>query len=215
VLHCRAELRFRLAIFDLDGTLVDTLGDIADALNFTLRSFGVPVILEARVAGLVGEGVTRLLEKAGASRLDEAAAMFRARYTAHLIDRTRPYAGIPEMLSGAPQRKAVATNKPGAMARAILKELGLIDHFARVLGDDDLSHRKPDPEVVEILLRDLGTRREETILVGDGVVDARTARAAGVAFCAVTWGYVPREELAAEQPAYCVDTPAELQRLLG
>jgi len=207
---------YRLAIFDLDGTLVDTLGDITDALNFTMRAVGMPELPEAQVAGMVGEGVSRLLEKAlGEEGAKEAAALFRSSYLENLCDRTRPYPGIPEMLEATKVQKAVATNKPGGMARRILAEFGLTGHFVRVLGDDDLERRKPDPLVVQTLLIECAAQAAETVLVGDSIVDAQTARAAGIAFCAVTWGYTPRGALIAERPAYLVDSMAELRTLLG
>jgi len=210
--------RFRLAIFDLDGTLVDTLPDIAAALNFTIRELGLQGISQDRVAGMVGEGVTRLLQNAlgehGAGRLERAVEMFRTRYAAHLCEGTRPYPGIPEMLAAAPQQKAVATNKPGEMARRILHELGLARHFVQVVGDDDVERRKPDPLVVRRLLEECGVDAGDTVMIGDGVVDAQTARAAGVAFYAVTWGYVPRERLVTESPARIFDTVAQLRDLL-
>jgi len=210
--------RFRLAIFDLDGTLVDTLGDISDALNFTLRQMGLAEVPEHLVATMVGEGVGRLLERAlgpgAAARVPEALPIFRARYAEHLCDRTRPYPGIPEMLEATNQIKAIATNKPGFMARGIVTALGLHGHFARVLGDQDVERRKPDPMMVERVLAELKIDANRTILIGDGIVDGGAARAAGVAHCAVTWGYTPRDALVATGPDHLADTATDLVRLL-
>jgi phosphoglycolate phosphatase len=134
--------RFDLVIFDLDGTLVDTLSDITEALNFTMRAMDMPHLSEGQIAESVGEGIdgilARVLGKEGAR---EATALFRSSYLENLCDRTRPYPGIPEMLDATSMPKVVATNKPGGMARRILAELGLGGHFAHVLGDDEVAYR--------------------------------------------------------------------------
>jgi phosphoglycolate phosphatase len=208
---------FRLAIFDLDGTLVDTLIDLCDAVNFTLQRLGRPGVPLHGVRDMVGEGVVRLLERAlgeQGARAGEALPIFRARYAAHLVDRTRPYPGISEMLAAAPQVKAIVTNKPGAMARRIVDALGLAAHFVSVLGDDDVE-RKPSPAAVERLLGECGVAANRALLIGDGRVDIHTARAAGVRCCAVTWGYVARDALLAERPEFVADSVTELTALLG
>ena len=186
-------------------------------MSFVLAELGLPPVREADLRGLVGEGVVRLLERAlgaQASRVGEALPLFEAHYEAHLLDRTRAYDGVPVMLASAPQKKAVATNKPGVMARRIVLGLGLAEHFLRVLGDGDVKRRKPEAEMIEMLLKESGVSRDETLLIGDGRVDIRTARAAGVACCAVTWGYVARDALLAESPDHVVDTVPALSALL-
>jgi phosphoglycolate phosphatase len=208
--------RYRLAIFSLDGTLVDTLGDITDALNFTMRAMGMPELAQDEVAQAVPGGVAELLERAiGPEGAQEAAALFRSTYLENLCERSRPYPGIPELLETTRLKKAVATNKPGGLARRILAEFGLAGHFVQVLGDDDVERKKPDPLVVQTLRIACEARPGETVLVGDSLIDARTARAAGVAFCAVSWGYTSRVALIDERPTYLVDSLAELHTVLG
>ncbi|MCA1663194.1 MAG: HAD hydrolase-like protein [Myxococcales bacterium] len=148
---------YDLVIFDLDGTLVDSVGDIADALNRTLGTRHA----DKTVAGWVGSGVKILLERAGvaAADLDTRAAEFRARYAEQPCKHTRPYLRVRETLRAIAGDKAVATNKPGELARTILSRLGLADDFIAVLGEDDVGARKPDPLIVDILRCKIGAGR--------------------------------------------------------
>jgi phosphoglycolate phosphatase len=207
----------RVAILDLDGTLLDTLDDLAAAVNAALDAVGVPRRPVEEIRGFVGEGARRLVERAVAphGHLAEAAlAAWWARYEAHCLDATRPYPGIPALLAGAGRTLAVHTNKPGALARKILDGLGLLGHFAAVVGGDEAA-RKPDPTgTLEILAR-LGATPADAVLVGDSKVDAATARAAGVRFVAVTWGFQTRAELAAAGADTFVDDAAALAPFLA
>lgn len=202
----------RLAVFDLDGTLVDSLEDLHASVNHALGALGLPRRTLEEVRGYVGEGARALLERAVAPRahlVDEALALWRPHYEAHLLDRTRPYPGVPELLAGASRRLTVLTNKPGAPARRILDGLGLLPRFAEVVGGDE-APRKPDPSGLLAMVARAGAVPRDAVLVGDSLVDAATARAAGVPFVAVTWGLAPRERLAAAGAAALVDAPAEL-----
>lgn len=202
----------RIAVFDLDGTLVDSLEDLHASVNHALGSLGLPRRNLEEVRGYVGEGARVLLERAVAPEVhlaDEALALWRPHYEAHLLDRTRPYPGIPELLAGATRGLAVLTNKPGAMARRILDGLGLLPRFAEVVGGDE-APRKPDPAGLLGIVARAGADPRDAVLVGDSLVDAATARAAGVPFVAVTWGLTPRERLAAAGAAALADTVPEL-----
>lgn len=202
----------RLAIFDLDGTLVDSLDDLHASVNHALRSLGLPLRTREEVRGYVGEGARLLLARSiapHAHRLDEALALWRPHYEAHGLDRTRPYPGIPEVLAGAGRLLAVHTNKPGGMARKILDGLGLLSRFVAVLGGDE-APRKPDPAGVLSLMARVGAAPADTVFVGDSRVDVATARAAGVPLVAVTWGLATREELAAAGAKEFAASPADL-----
>lgn len=206
----------RLAVFDLDGTLVDSLGDLHASVNHALEALGLPPRSVAEVRGYVGEGARVLLERSVAPRadlVDEALALWRPHYEAHLLDRTRPYPGVPELLAGASGRLAVLTNKPGAMARRILDGLGLLGRFSEVVGGDE-APRKPDPAGLLGIVARAGLAPGDSLLVGDSLVDAATARAGGVPFVAVTWGLTSRERLAGAGATAVVDAPSELRRWL-
>jgi phosphoglycolate phosphatase len=211
-----SSLRFTLLVFDLDGTLIDSRADLSAAVNHVLYAFGLPELAPEVVAGYVGEGARVLVERAlGAAhrdRLDDGLQRFIDYYGAHLLDHTRPYPGIPELLAtlvthGA--TLAVLSNKPVAMSRAILDGLGLASHFIAVLGGDSLPARKPAPAGVEHLRALTATPAERVLVVGDSLIDLQTAAAAGVAFCGVTWGFAP-DALRAAAPARLIEHPGEL-----
>lgn len=202
----------RLAVFDLDGTLVDSLDDLVASVNHALVSVGLPPRTRAEVAGFVGEGARRLLERAVAPRadlLDPALAAWAAHYDAHCLDRTRAYPGIPEALAGAARRLAVLTNKPGPVARRILAGLGLLDRFAEVVGGGE-APRKPDPAGLLGILSRAGAAPADAVLVGDSRIDVATGLAAGVRVVAVTWGFGNRAELAAAGASTIADEAGAL-----
>lgn len=202
---------YELVIFDLDGTLIDSVGDIADALNRVLgTSYG-----DAQVAQWVGSGVEELLARAGArGDLAEVARRYRAAYAETPVARTRPYLGVRETLSRLGCEKAVATNKPGQISRAIVEKLGLQDQFVAVLGEDDVGARKPDPLIVDVLRGKVGTPRARTLYVGDSLVDAATAEAAGVDLCLVTYGYADPAAIRAHPAKYHVDRFSDVAGLV-
>ena len=202
----------RLAILDLDGTLLDTLDDLAASVNFALGQVGRPPRSRAEIETFVGEGARLLLERAVAPHAELAAPALAAwwrHYDTHCLDRTRPFPGIPALLTRSGRRLAVHTNKPGRVARRILAGLGLLDRFALVTGGDE-APRKPDPAGTLDLMRRLGARPEETVFIGDSPTDVRTARAAGVTMVAVTWGFRPVAELRAAGAVHVVERVAGL-----
>ena len=204
---------YDLVIFDLDGTLIDSVGDIADALNQTLGTTHP----DSTVAGWVGSGVRVLLERAGVAPadLDDAAARFGEHYAAQPCKHTRPYLRVRETLRAIACDKAVATNKPGELSRTILSRLGLADEFVAILGEDDVGARKPDPLIVDILRGKVGIARAQTLYVGDSLVDAETARAAGVDLCLVTYGYAAPDAIRAAPAQHHVDRFDELIPILA
>ncbi len=207
----------RLAVLDLDGTLVDSLDDLWASVNHALAVVGLPPRTREEVHGYVGEGVKVLLARAVAPHehlLEPALAAWWPHYTAHCLDRTRAYEGIPALLAGAGRVLAVQTNKPGPLARKILDGLGLLSRLSAVIGGDEVP-RKPDPTGVRELMARAGATPAETVFVGDSRVDLRTARAAGVAFVAVTWGFGSRAELAAEGATVLVERASELAPFLA
>ena len=215
-----ARVAYEHVVFDLDGTLIDSRADLAAAVNHVLRTLRLPEIAATTLAGYVGEGARVLIERAlGPAHQDVAARaleFFMARYGSHLLDATRPYPGIPEALALLTRRGvvlSVLTNKPVAMSRTILDGLGLASHFTAVLGGDSLPVKKPDPAGIEHLRSVTRTSPERTLLVGDSTIDVRTARAANIAFCGVTWGFAPQTLLTA-QPDRVVEHPADLIKIV-
>jgi len=215
-------LRFDLILFDFDGTLVDSLPDIASALNHALGAAGLqPMPLDV-VRGLVGEGVLRLVEKAlvvqGAER--DAVAIARevvAIYSEKPCVATYVYPGVAEVVaqlraSGA--KVAVLTNKVGSVARSLLAELHLQDAFDAVVGEGDGHARKPSPAAALALMARFAATPARTLMVGDGLPDLAVAKSAGCPAAAVTWGYTLRDAIEAQQPDFIVEQPAELLRLI-
>ena len=202
---------YDLVVFDLDGTLIDSVGDIGDALGRTLgRTFS-----DGDVARWVGSGVTELLRRAGAGGdLDDLARRYRAAYAASPVAHTRPYLRVKETLARLPMAKAIATNKPGQLARTIVDKLGLAPWFELVLGEDDVGARKPDPLIVDIARGKLGAARARTLYVGDSLVDAATAQAAGVDLCLATYGYEDRAAIAAVPAKFHIDRFDALEPIL-
>jgi phosphoglycolate phosphatase len=202
----------RLAVFDLDGTLVDSVDDLHASVSHALHHVGLPPRTLEEVRGFVGEGARVLLTRAVAPHVElvePALAAWRVHYEAHCLDRTRPYPGIDALLAGAGRALAVHTNKPGAMARKILAGLGLLPPFVAVVGGDE-APRKPDPTgLLEIMLR-VGATPGETVLIGDSRHDVAAARAAGVAMVAVTWGLSSRADLAQAGATVLADHAADL-----
>ena len=208
--------QFDQVAFDLDGTLVDSADDLIASVHHVLASLGRPRLPASTVRGFVGNGARALVQQAmtavGETRVDLALDRFLAHYGAHLLDRTRPYPGIPSLLdalAAAAVPLAVLSNKPVALCRSILAGLGWTARFAVVLGGDSLPTRKPDPAGLSALRRRGGGSPGRLLLVGDSLVDLETARAGGASFCGVGWGLAPAV-LRAAQPERWVDHPSEL-----
>jgi phosphoglycolate phosphatase len=188
----------RLAVFDLDGTLVDSKLDLCLAVNHALRVVRLPERTLEEVSSFIGEGAARLVERAVAPRLDlrdAALGAWRDHYQEHLLDHTVLFPGMGELLARAHFPLAVHTNKPGQMARKILDGLGVRDRFVEVVGGDE-APRKPDPAGTRAILERSGVAAAEAVLVGDSLVDLETARAVPLRFLAVGWGLVSPEQLA-------------------
>jgi phosphoglycolate phosphatase len=189
----------KLAVFDLDGTLVDSRQDLYLAVAHALSELGLPPRPLDEVVSFVGDGAVTLVSRSIAPKehlLETAVALWREHYARHLLDHTRLYPGIAAVLGSARIPLAVHTNKPGAMARKILDGLGVLSRFVDVVGGDE-APRKPNPTGLLGIAQRAGVSPEETVLIGDSLVDRATAQAAGVHFVPVAWGFVPVATLAA------------------
>lgn len=210
----------RLVVFDLDGTLVDSQRDIANAADALIVELGGQPLPEAAVAGMVGEGAGLLVRRvltAAAIDPDTPGALtrFLALYGQRLLDHTRPYAGMDRVLDllGRHCPLAVLTNKPGAPSESILEGLGLRQHFRDVIGGDAAWPRKPDPDGLLELARRAGAAPSSTLLVGDSEIDLQTARAAGARLCLARYGFGFRPPGPPLRPGeFAIDRPLDLLR---
>lgn len=184
----------RLAVFDLDGTLVDSRTDLANATNALLEELGGRRLPDARVVDMVGEGAAVLVRRAlAAAGLDPgrpgALDRFLVLYQERLLDHTRPYDGIVESLQRIRVPMAVLTNKPSAPTERILVELGLRPFFAAVIAGDSARGRKPDPAGLLHLAAQAGATPADTLMIGDSPIDLQTARRAGTRICLARYGF--------------------------
>jgi len=211
-------------IFDLDGTLADTLADISDAMNHVLAAHGLPTHPPETYRRLIGEGAQRLargvLPKEAEGRAQEILGAFRERYfaPAHLMARTRPYPGIADTLATLQDARvpmAVLSNKPHEATCRIVEALFSDVTFARVLGDRPGVPRKPDPGTALELCAALATAPGRVGLVGDTHVDMQTARAAGAVAVGVEWGFRGEAELRANGAQHVIAHPRELLALVA
>ncbi|MGH7054012.1 MAG: HAD-IA family hydrolase [Stellaceae bacterium] len=209
-------------LFDLDGTLVDTLPDLTATLNRTLGAAGLQPFATAEVATMIGDGVTVLLTRALArrNRPFDAALLtrFHADYSAALSVASRPYPGTVETLTALANSGwllAVATNKPEAPARKLLQALDLAKFFAAIGGGDSFPVRKPDPGHLLLTLAAAGGDRRRAAMLGDHANDVKAARAAGLTPVFALWGY-GSETMAdgAQTASKITDLPPLLERLI-
>lgn len=195
----------KLVIFDLDGTLLNTIDDLGTAANHTLAELGLPQHTLDEYRLMVGNGMRKLimralpLDKASDDAfIDSTLKQFLEYYAAHIDVYTKPYPGIPELintLSTDGYLLAVASNKIQAGAEKLIAEFFPGIPFEAVMGNSPLYPLKPDAAVVEYIMDKAGTDRAHTVMVGDSGTDIQTARNAGIPIIAVSWGFRPRHEL--------------------
>ena len=215
-----------LIIFDLDGTLINTIDDLGQACNHALSACGYPTHKIEDYPRLVGNGINKLIERAlpEEHRNEEIVMQLRAffvpYYDEHNCDLTHPYDGIPALLETLKQQGhtlAVASNKYQAATEKIVEKLfpGIFDV---VLGERENVARKPDPQIVWDIVEAIGRKGEEAIedalYIGDSLVDAETAKAAKLPFVACTWGFCTREQLMTAQAHYMADHPKEILTII-
>jgi phosphoglycolate phosphatase len=212
----------RLVVFDLDGTLVDSLRDLAESINELLIECGLEPLPHDQIGRMVGDGAATLVSRAftAAGRVEPPGTLVRflALYNRRLLTFTRPYPGIPETLERLAARHALAvlTNKPLSSTRQVLDGLGLARHFGMVLGGDGPFPRKPDPAGLLHLCEMAHVNARHALLVGDSMVDWQTARAAGCRICLAAYGFgfqaFPVADLTPDERV--IDAAADLLTLL-
>lgn len=217
----------KLAIFDLDGTLIDSRLDLVHSVNAALRHIGREGLPDDVIASYVGDGAPVLIKRAlGGEHVDEAVVrkgleFFLTYYRAHKLDHTTVYPGIPQALTtiqhsgnGTPRKLAVLSNKPVGPSRAIVDALGLGPFFAQVYGGNSFATKKPDPEGARRLLEESSVSAEQAVMIGDSHTDIETGRNAGLYTIGVTYGFAPHT-LSEADPDVVVDAPRDLAEVLG
>lgn len=213
-----------LAIFDLDGTLLNTIADLATATNQALEACGFPTHPISAYPMFVGNGINKLFERAlpAESRTEENIMRIRAHflpyYDEHNADLSKPYPGIPQLLEElqtAGVHLAVASNKYQRATEKLIRHYFPTIRFAAVFGQREGIPVKPHPQIVEDILTLVPVNKEEVIYIGDSGVDMQTALHAGVESIGVTWGFRPKEELLQHSPTYLVDSADEIKILIN
>lgn len=213
----------KVAVFDLDGTLLDTTRDLALAVNHTLAVFGMPQLPQDQIIAYTGNGIARLMEQsvpAGTPRdvWERAFDEFKRYYGAHALDHTEPYPGIPECVAALRAEGlgvAVVSNKADFAVQEII-DARMPGCFDAVLGECEARgiRRKPAPDMVLAVLDQLDAARDGLVYIGDSEVDVATAAACACPCVSVSWGFRSREELVVAGATRIVDTPDELRRVL-
>ena len=215
----------RLIIYDLDGTLVDTLEDITAAANHMLDVLGAPAVAAQDIRRAVGRGVEELVARClgteDPARIEQGVAVYRTHYAQHLADHSRLYPGAralldyftPPRAGGTGCRQAVVTNKPNPFSRDLLAALGIEGYFVAIVAGDAEYPRKPDPSAVQALMQRASAAPEETVVIGDSPVDVEAGRRAGVFTVGMRHGFADEDELAAASPGALVGSFPELLAL--
>ena len=209
----------KLVIFDLDGTLLDTIADLAESTNHALKQLGYPTHDVETIRTFVGNGINKLLERALPlqEQTEENVRLMRSHfvpyYDAHNADLSSPYPSIVHLLEDLQEKGimiAVASNKYQEATVKLVKHYFPTINFIEILGQREGINVKPDPSIVFDILQKANVNKEEVLYVGDSGVDMQTAINAGVDAVGVTWGFRPRTELEGFQPMGLIDKAEEL-----
>lgn len=213
----------KLAIFDLDGTLLNTIADLAHSTNYALNKLGYPTHEIEKYNFMVGNGVNKLFERAlpEGEKTEENVRRVRnefvPHYDIHNADDSRPYPGISELLSYLQSegvQLAVASNKYQAATEKLVAHYFPEINFTAVFGQREGVNVKPDPIIVFDILKLANVEKEDVLYIGDSGVDMQTAANAEVTACGVTWGFRPKSELEEFNPAYIVDAAKKIKELI-
>lgn len=212
----------KLVIFDLDGTLLNTIADLGDACNYALRTMGYSEHALATYNYMVGNGVRKLIERAepdaDKATIDRLLELFREYYDEHSTDHTTPYPGIPELLTRLHENGvaiAVASNKYQSAVDRIIPHFFPDIPFVATMGQIEDRPVKPDPSIVFAILNKYPTPKSDVLYVGDSAVDMETARRACIDSVGVTWGFRPVSELRGAYADNIVTSPSEIITLAG
>lgn len=210
---------YKLAVFDLDGTLVDSVYDLADAVNAALAERGYPTHDTDKYYRFVGNGTLKLCERAlpedkrNDAEISSLHTRFAEIYGSICLNKTRPYVGIPELIRGLGEAGllcAVASNKTDSFSREIVASLFPADSFALVMGKRDGVPTKPAPDIVLAIANEFGVDINDAVMIGDSSVDVRTAHNAGIKCIGCTWGFRGEQELREAGCDHIAHTPEDI-----
>lgn len=213
----------KLAIFDLDGTLLNTIADLAGATNYALRECGYPTHDTDTYRYFVGNGINKLFERAlpeserSEANVQKIRSLFVPYYNVHNADLSRPYPGIVNVLDTLQQRGmmlAVASNKYQEATYKLIKQYFPEIDFVQIFGQREGVPAKPDPTVIFEIIEKTGVKKEEVVYLGDSCVDMQTGINAGVTTIGVSWGFRPRTELEAYHPDFIADRTEDILKFL-
>ena len=210
-------MKYKLAIFDLDGTLLDTLEDLADSTNYIMRQYGHPERTLTEVRSFVGNGIRKLLERSAPKstspeEIDRMFEDFKEYYGAHCAEKTKPYEGIMDLLASLQKREiklAVVSNKADFAVKELCEQY-FSGYFDEAVGERVGIARKPAPDTVNEVLKNLQMDKSRAVYIGDSEVDVQTARNAEMDCIAVDWGFRDKEVLKMAGAETIVSTPAKI-----
>lgn len=214
-------MKFKAAIFDLDGTLLDTLDDLTDSVNYALSQCGYQLRSREEVCSFVGNGIKNLMIKAvpdgeNAPFFEKAFSLFKEHYAVNCLNKTKPYEGIINMLERLGEygiKVAIVSNKADFAVKSLAEDFfcGLV---LSAVGEREGTARKPAPDTVYHALKEIGAEVSEAVYIGDSDVDIKTAANAGISCICVTWGFRSREFLIENGAEVLIDSPDELFKYL-
>ncbi len=204
-----------MMVFDLDGTLVASGADLAAAVNFTLGKIGLPLKRKEEILGFVGDGVRKLMERAAAVNqeeiLEKALEIFSEYYEEHLLDNTRLYPQVLDVLNNfSGKTKVIVTNKRHKYTMSIVRGLNIVQHFDDIIGADTFPYQKPDARLIENLLARYGIDKRKAVMIGDGINDILLAKNSGIFSVACLSGLGKKEDLLAAQADYYCESMEEI-----
>ncbi|MGR3317417.1 MAG: HAD family hydrolase [Candidatus Anammoxibacter sp.] len=210
-------MQLDLIIFDLDGTLINSKDDIANAVNHMLTELGLNRIENKIIYSYVGKGVPKLVERSltekHLDKFDEAVSLFKKYYAEHLLDITTLYPNVKDILNHfRNKKKAVVTNKDQSYSLPILKELGIFNCFDKLLYGDSVANKKPHPEAIYTVIKELEVGKNRSLMVGDTNADITAGKNAKIHTCGLTYGFGSKEELQTADAELIIDDIIDLKR---
>ena len=209
----------KLLIFDLDGTLIDSVPDLTEAINKTFNELGIDNVTEDEVRNYLGNGARTLIERALKNKndqnlLQEALKIFKNHYKNNVCVKTSLYPGVKETLEKLPNKKAIVTNKPYEFVGEILKTLGIDGHFEMYIGGESLPEKKPSPLPLLYVCEKMGFEPENSVMIGDSKNDIIAAKKAGIKSIAVNYGYNYGEDVKIFEPDIIIDEFTKLAEVV-